>query len=107
MKTVLVSILIALLIVSNSAPIKEQKKEVNVDTILAKCDQNLDKAYYINKVADQQQKEKMIELHRKVQKLEEEKKKLEIILVKNKHELNISPELGTDNDTLTQIENIP
>lgn len=89
MKTVLVSILLALLVVTTSTPTKEPKTEVDVDAILAKCDKNLNKASSVTKVADQQQKEKMTELHETVQKLEIEKKQLETILIETKNELQI------------------
>jgi hypothetical protein len=87
MKTVLVSILVVLLITSAPSPTKPKKEEVNIDSILSKCDKNLSKASMVTKVADQQQKTKITELHETVTKLEKEKQILKTVLTETKHEL--------------------
>jgi hypothetical protein len=87
MKTVLVSILLALLIVATSTPTKLTEPKNDVDEVLLKCESNLSKASTVAKVADKQQKEKMDELHETIQKLETEKKQLETTLTKTKYEL--------------------
>ena len=96
MKTILVSIIFALLVVNVSAPVKPEK-EIDVDAILARCDKNLNKASTVTKKADQQQKAKMVELHETVTKLEEEKKELETTLTETKHELQTAKEVINNN----------
>jgi len=109
MKTVLVSIVLALLVVNTSVPVKSEKKEIDVDAILARCDKNLSKASTVTKVADQQQKAKMTELHETVTKLEEEKKELETVLTETKHELETVKEVINNNvaDTGQQFDLFP
>lgn len=109
MKTVLVSIVLALLVVTTSTPTKPKQEEINVDAILAKCDKNLSKASTVTKVADQQQKAKMVELHETVTKLEEEKKQLETVLIETKNELQTVKETINTNviDTGEQFNPFP
>lgn len=109
MKTVLVSIVLALLVVNVSTPVKEKKEEVDVEAILSRCDKNLSKASTVTKVADQQQKAKMVELHETVEKLEEEKKVLETVLIETKHELQTVKEVINTNlvDTGEQFQLFP
>jgi septal ring factor EnvC (AmiA/AmiB activator) len=89
MKTVLVSILVVLLITSAPSPTKPKKEEVNIDNVLEESDKHISKAYAVNKIADQQQKEKMDEMLKTINKLKIEKKQLEKTLVKTTHELQI------------------
>jgi len=96
MKTVLISFLLTLLIVTNQ-PTPTSHEEIDVDAILAKCDRNLTKASTVTKKADQQQKAKMVELHETVTKLEEEKKELETVLTETKHELQTVKEVINNN----------
>jgi predicted nucleic acid-binding Zn-ribbon protein len=97
MKTLLISFLLTLLVVSASTPPREKEQEIDVDAILAKCDRNLTKASTVTKKADQQQKAKMVELHETVTKLEEEKKELETTLTETKHELQTAKEVINNN----------
>jgi hypothetical protein len=97
MKTLLISFLLTLLVVSASTPPREKEQEIDVDAILAKCDRNLTKASTVTKKADQQQKAKMIEMHETVTKLEEEKKELETTLTETKHELQTVKEVINSN----------
>ena len=97
MKTLLISFLLTLLVVSASTPPREKEQEIDVDAILAKCDRNLTKASTVTKKADQQQKAKMVELHETVTKLEEEKKELETTLTETKHELQTVKEVINSN----------
>ena len=97
MKTLLISFLLTLLVVSASTPVREKEQEIDVDAILAKCDRNLTKASTVTKKADQQQKAKMVELHETVTKLEEEKKELETVLTETKHELQTVKEVINNN----------
>ena len=97
MKTLLISFLLTLLVVSASTPPREKEQEIDVDAILAKCDRNLTKASTVTKKADQQQKAKMVELHETVTKLEEEKKELETVLTETKHELQTVKEVINSN----------
>ena len=97
MKTLLISFLLTLLVVSASAPPREKEQEIDVDAILAKCNTNLTKASTVTKVADKQQKAKMTELHETVTKLEEEKKELETVLTETKHELQTAKEVINNN----------
>jgi predicted nucleic acid-binding Zn-ribbon protein len=76
-----------LIVISASTPPKEKEPEVDIDAILSKCNKSLTKASTITKIADKQQKDKMVELHETVTKLEEEKKELETTLTETKHEL--------------------
>ncbi len=86
MKTVLASILLALLVVATSTPAKDEKESVNVDEILSKSQTNLSKATTVTKLADQQQKEKMVEILETVEKLQAEKCKLQLELKQAKNE---------------------
>lgn len=108
MKTILVSILLALLIVATSTPARLTEPKNEVDEILSKCESNLSKASTVAKIADKQQKEKMDELHETVQKLETEKKQLEIILTETKHELQIIKHIDSNPiDTGEQFQLFP
>lgn len=109
MKTILISMLLALLVVTNSAPVREEKNDIDVDAILARCDRNLTKASTVTKKADQQQKAKMVELHETVTKLEEEKKELETVLIETKNELQVVKEVIHNNavDTGEQFNLFP
>jgi multidrug resistance efflux pump len=109
MKTILISIILALLVVNTSVPVKSQKEEINVEDILAKCDKNFAKASTVTKVADKQQKAKMTELHETVTKLEEEKKQLETVLTETKHELETVKDVINTNaaDTGEQFQLFP
>jgi hypothetical protein len=89
MKIVLASLLVVVLITSAPSPTKLKKEEINVDSILFRCDENLSKASTVNKVADQQQKIKITELHETVTKLEEEKQVLETVLTETKYKLKV------------------
>ena len=97
MKTILISFLLTLLVVSASTPVREKESEVDVEAILARCNKNLNKASSVTKVADQQQKAKMTELHETVTKLEEEKKELETVLIETKNELQTVKEVINNN----------
>lgn len=108
MKTILVSILLALLIVATSTPARLTEPKNDVDEILSKCESNLSKASTVAKVADKQQKEKMNELHETVQKLETEKKQLETILIETKYELQTIKHIdSTPIDTGEQFQLFP
>lgn len=108
MKTILVSILLALLIVATSTPARLTEPKNDVDEILSKCESNLSKASTVAKVADKQQKEKMDELHETVQKLETEKKQLETILTETKYELQTIKHIdSTPIDTGEQFQLFP
>lgn len=108
MKTILVSILLALLIVATSTPARLTEPKNDVDEILSKCESNLSKASTVVKVADKQQKEKMDELHETVQKLETEKKQLETILTETKYELQTIKHIdSTPIDTGEQFQLFP
>ncbi len=108
MKTVLISILLTLLVVTTSTP-PTQHKEIDVDAILAKSEKNMKKATTVTKVADQQQKAKMTELHETVTKLEEEKKQLETVLTETQYELQTVKEVinNTVADTGQQFNLFP
>jgi hypothetical protein len=98
MKTILISFLLTLLIVAN--PPKEsstKNTDIDVDAIIARSEKNFSKASTVTKVADQQQKAKMVELHETVTKLEEEKKELETTLTETKHELQTVKEVINNN----------
>jgi hypothetical protein len=109
MKTILGSILVALFVATASTPVKQEKEEVDVDAILQRCNKNLNKASSVTKVADQQQKAKMTELHETVEKLEEEKKELETTLIETKNELQTVKEVINTNasDTGEQFNLFP
>ena len=109
MKTLLISFLLTLLIVTTSEPVKEKETDVDVEAILAKCNKNLTKASTVTKKADQQQKAKMVELHETVTKLEEEKKELETVLIETKNELQVVKEVIHNNavDTGEQFNLFP
>jgi hypothetical protein len=96
MKTILISILLTLLIVTNSEPVKTNNN-VDIDAILAKSEKNLTKATTVTKVADQQQKAKMTEMHQTMDKLVEEKKQLEQTLIETKNELQTVKEVINNN----------
>jgi septal ring factor EnvC (AmiA/AmiB activator) len=89
MKTVLASILLTLIIIATSSSFKFKKEEINIDNVLEESDKHISKAYAVNKIADQQQKEKMDEMFKTINKLKIEKKQLEKTLVKTTHELQI------------------
>ena len=97
MKTLLISFLLTLLIVTASEPVKVKEPEVDIEAILAKCNKNLTKASTVTKKADQQQKAKMIEMHETVTKLEEEKKELETVLTETQNELQTVKEVINNN----------
>jgi flagellar motility protein MotE (MotC chaperone) len=97
MKTLLISFLLTLLIVTASEPVKVKEPEADIEAILTKCNKNLTKASTVTKKADQQQKAKMIEMHETVTKLEEEKKELETVLTETKHELQTAKEVINNN----------
>jgi hypothetical protein len=109
MKTIIVSILVALFVATASNPVKQEKEEVDVDAILQRCNKNLNKASSVTKVADKQQKAKMTELHETVEKLEEEKKELETVLIETKNELQTVKEVINTNasDTGEQFNLFP
>lgn len=108
MKTILGAIVIALLVVVNAAE-QPKHKEVDVDAILAKSAKNFTKAATVTRIADQQQKAKMTELHETVTKLEEEKKQLETVLTETKHELETVKDVINTNaaDTGEQFQLFP
>lgn len=93
MKTILSSILLALLVITTSEPIRSNKDLTEIDAILAKSQKNMQKATKVTKVADQQQKAKMTELHETVTKLEEEKQTLQTTLEETKYELQTAKEV--------------
>lgn len=93
MKTILSSILFALLVITTSEPVRPDKDLTEIDAILAKCQKNMQKATKVTKVADQQQKAKMTELHETVTKLEEEKQTLQTTLEETKYELQTAKEV--------------
>jgi uncharacterized protein YxeA len=97
MKIILIFFLITILAITTSEPVRKKESEIDIEAILVKCDKNLTKASTITKKADQQQKSKMIELHETVTKLKEEKKELEIVLTKTKHELQTVKEVINNN----------
>jgi SpoVK/Ycf46/Vps4 family AAA+-type ATPase len=109
MKTVVVSILLALFVALASEPVKPKKEEVDVDAILNRCNKNISKATTVTRIADKQQKAKMTELHETVEKLEEEKKELETVLIETKHELQTVKEVINNNvaDTGQQFDLFP
>lgn len=104
MKIVLASLLVVVLITSAPSPTRFKKEEINVDSILLRCDENLSKASMVNKVADQQQKTKITELHETVTKLEEEKQVLETVLTETKFKLKVVEKVITV-DTIKVISN--
>jgi len=108
MKTVLISFLLTLLIVTNTSK-QSVTKEIDVDSIIAKSEKNFAKASTVTKVADQQQKAKITELHETVTKLEEEKKELETVLTETKHELETVKDVINTNaaDTGEQFQLFP
>ena len=110
MKTVLISFLLTLLIVTNTSKESSTKNtDIDVDAIIARSEKNFSKAATVTKVADQQQKEKITELHETVTKLEEEKKELETVLIETKHELQTVKEVINTNasDTGEQFQLFP
>jgi TolA-binding protein len=108
MKTVLISFLLTLLIVTNTSK-QSVTKEIDVESIIAKSEKNFAKASTVTKVADQQQKAKITELHETVTKLEEEKKELETVLTETKHELETVKDVINTNaaDTGEQFQLFP
>ncbi len=109
MKTILSSILLALLVITTSEPIRSNKDLTEIDAILAKSQKNMQKASKVAKVADQQQKAKMTELHETVTKLEEEKIILQTTLTETKTELqNVKETINTNAaDTGEQFDLFP
>ncbi len=97
MKTILVSIILALLVVNTSTPIKPKHEEVDIEGILAKSESSFAKASTITKVADKQQKAKMTELHETVNQLVEEKAELQQTLIETTHELQTAKEVINNN----------
>jgi hypothetical protein len=97
MKTILVSIILALLVVNTSTSVQPKRQELDVEAILANSAKNFTKAATVTRVADQQQKAQMTELHETVTKLEEEKKELETTLTETKHELQTVKEVINNN----------
>lgn len=108
MKTIVISILLTLLLITNT-PKQSSTKDIDIDAILARSEKNLSKATTVTQVADQQQKAKMNELHETVQKLEEEKKQLETVLTETKYELQTVKEVinSTAADTGQQFNLFP
>lgn len=110
MKTVLISFLLTLLVITNTSKQSGSKNaEIDVDAIIAKSEKNFSKAATVTKVADQQQKAKMVELHETVAKLEKEKETLQTTLKETKHELQNVKNSVTVNpiDTGEQFELFP
>jgi hypothetical protein len=97
MKTVLISFLLTLLVVTNKVSITDNKTEIDVDAIIARSAKNFSKAATVTKVAGEQQKAKMTELHETVTKLEEEKQTLQTTLEETKHELQTVKEVINTN----------
>lgn len=110
MKTVLISFLLTLLVVTNtSKQSSSENTDIDVDAIIARAEKNFSKAATVTKVADQQQKAKMVELHETVAKLEEEKETLQTTLEETKHELQTVKEVINNNlvDTGEQFQLFP
>ncbi len=89
MKTFIIILLSSLTLIVYNVNTTEESKEVNIDSIIAKSEKNLSKAVNITKLADQQQKEKMVEMHDKVEKLEKEKVELQETLIQTQNELQV------------------
>lgn len=89
MKTLIIILLSSLTLIVYNVNTKEETKEVDIDSIIAKSEKNLSKAVSVTKLADQQQKEKMVEMHDKVEKLEKEKVELEQTLIQTQNELQV------------------
>jgi len=93
MKTLLIGFLLTLLVVTNTTSTTKKADEIDVEAIIAKSEKNFAKASVVTKVADQQQKAKITELHETVTKLEEEKQTLQTTLEETKNELQTVKEV--------------
>jgi hypothetical protein len=90
MKTLILLLLSSFtLIIYNVNSTEEKKDNIDVEAIISKSQKNFEKAKNITKLADQQQKAKMVEMHEKVEKLEEEKVMLQENLIKTQNELQV------------------
>jgi septal ring factor EnvC (AmiA/AmiB activator) len=89
MKTVLASILLTLVIIATSSSHKFKKEEINIDNVIEENDKHISKAHTVNKIADQQQKEKVEEMLKTINQLKKEKKQLETTLIKTNYKLQI------------------
>ena len=109
MKTLLISFLLTLLVVTNKIPTTSNQSEIDVDAIIAKSEKNFAKAATVTKVADQQQRAKMVEMHETVAKLEEEKEQLQATLQETTNELQTIKEVINTNaaDTGEQFNLFP
>jgi hypothetical protein len=87
MKTILASILLILVIIATSSSHKFKKEETNIDNVIKENDKHISKAHAINKIADQQQKEKVEEMLKTINQLKIEKKQLETTLIKTNYKL--------------------
>jgi septal ring factor EnvC (AmiA/AmiB activator) len=89
MKTVLASILLTLVIIATSSSHRFKKGETNIDNVIKENDKHISKAHAVNKIADQQQKEKVEEMLKTINQLKKEKKQLETTLIKTNYKLQI------------------
>ena len=90
MKTVLASILLTLVIIATSSSHRFKKGETNIDNVIKENDKHISKAHAVNKIADQQQKEKVEEMLKTINQLKKEKKQLETTLIKTNYKLQIN-----------------
>jgi hypothetical protein len=109
MKTLLISFLLTILVVTNVPTTKVDKTEIDVEAILAKSEKNFSKASTVTKVADQQQKAKMVEMHETVAKLEQQNEQLQVTLKETTNELQAVKEVINTNaaDTGEQFNLFP
>jgi uncharacterized protein YxeA len=88
MKTTLISILLFLIIITNTSK-QSSTKDTNIDTVMLQSEKNLKKATTVTQIADQQQKKKIEELYSTIDKLKKEKYILQRVLKKNKTQVHL------------------
>jgi hypothetical protein len=89
MKIILMSSLLAVLVISSVSSTKTTFKSSDIDIILNESEKNITKANSVAKIADIQQKEEMVVIRTKMNKLIKEKNQLQKALIKIQNELQI------------------
>ncbi len=83
------SSLLAVLVISSVSSTKTTFKSSDIDIILNESEKNITKANSVAKIADIQQKEEMVVIRTKMNKLIKEKNQLQKALIKIQNELQI------------------
>jgi hypothetical protein len=99
MKTILIGLLLSILFITTNVPNSYNNEErfEDIDAIISKSEQNFAKASIVTQVADEQQKQMVAEIYETMEKLVEEKNRLEHVLTETKNELKIVKEIIHNN----------